>query len=77
MKRKNEQLLRVETVLNNDRLRLKEDFSKLLEADLTKLLMDYFYFNGSPTVEIVKKGSGFEVSINFTCNQVKNFINLP
>ncbi len=78
MKRKNKsELMRVETVLNGDRLKLKDDFMKLMEADLRKMLSEYFYLETPPSTEIIKEGKELKVSINFTSSQIKNFINLP
>ena len=77
MKKNKMDLMRVETVLNGDRLRLKDDFIKLMECDLKNLLSEYFYLETNPTVEIFKGGKELKVSINFTSSQIKNFINLP
>ena len=77
MKRKNDEILRMETIINNDRLRLKDEFSKLLEKDLFDLLQEYFYLDEIPQVEILKNGKGYEVKINFSCSNIKSFINVP
>ena len=77
MKKSKQELMRVETVINSDRLRLKDDFIKLMEADLKRLLSEYFYLENSPQTEIVKDGRIFKISINFTCTEIKNFINVP
>ncbi len=77
MKKYKSELMRVETVLNEDRLKLKDDFIKLLEADLKSLLSEYFYLNVMPQAEIIKEGKELKVNITFTCSQIKNFINLP
>ena len=77
MKKRENELMRIETVINNDRLKLKDEFSKLLERDLTSLLQEYFYLDGAPIIGIEKSGKGFNVSITFFCSQIKNFINIP
>ena len=77
MKNKNDELMRVETMLNSDRLRLKDDFIKLLECDLSSLLSEYFYLNSVPVVEMEKDGKEFLVRISFSCSQIKSFINIP
>lgn len=76
-KEKKSELMRVETVLNGDRLKLKDDFMKLMEADLRKVLSEYFYLESLPSTEIIKEGKGLKVNINFISSQIKNFINLP
>ncbi len=77
MKKNSTELMRVETVINNDRMRLKDDFIKLLDNDLKRLLAEYFYLESNPQTEIIKNGKGYSVNINFVCSQVKNFINVP
>ena len=77
MKKKNDQLMRVETLINNDRLKMKEEFSKLLEKDLVSLLQEYFYLDGLINIDIVKEGKNLKVSIIFNSNGIKNFINVP
>lgn len=77
MRKRESELMRIETVINNDRLKLKDEFSRLLEKDLTYLLQEYFYIDSVPTINIEKNGKGFNVSISFSCSQIKNFINVP
>ena len=77
MKKNKQELMRVETVINSDRLRLKDDFIKLMEKDLKKLLSEYFYLETEPQTEIIKEGKSFIVNVNFTCTEIKNFINVP
>jgi hypothetical protein len=42
MKKNKQELMRVETVINSDRLRLKDDFIKLMEKDLKKFYPNIF-----------------------------------
>ncbi len=77
MKKNKTELMRVETVINSDRLRLKDDFIKLMETDLAKLLGEYFYLETPPQTEIIKDAKEFKVNINFTASQIKNFIKIP
>ncbi len=77
MKKRKAEIMRVETVINNDRMKLKDDFMKLLERDLRKILSEYFYLENLPQTEIIKEGKGFIVNINFTASRIKNFINIP
>ena len=77
MKKKKDEILRVETVINSDRLRLKDDFIRLLEKDLSKILGEYFYLENIPEIEIVKEGKGFKVNVVFSSSGIKNFINVP
>jgi hypothetical protein len=77
MKKSKQELMRVETMINSDRLRLKDDFIKLMESDLKRLLSEYFHLENAPLTEIIKDGKIFRVNINFSCSEIKNFINVP
>ena len=77
MKKSKAELMRVETVIESDRLKLKDDFLKLMETDLRKVLGEYFYLETLPQTEIVKEGKGYSVRVNFTTSGIKNFINIP
>ena len=77
MKSQTDEIMRVERVINNDRLKIKEEFSRLLEKDLECLLKEYFYLSSKLNVQINKKGKGYGVNIEFDCSNLKSFINVP
>ena len=67
------QILRMQTIIENDRLNKGDGFGELLLADLTKLLLDYFDFNGSPEIEVQKNGGNYKVSIVIYPTRTKIF----
>lgn len=67
------QILRVQTVIENDRLNAGDGFGELLLSDLSKLLLEYFDFNGNPEIEIQKNGGNYKVSIVIYPTRIKVF----
>ena len=67
------QILRMQTIIENDRLNKGDGFCELLLSDLTKLLRDYFDFNGAPEIEIQKSGGNYKVSIIVRPTRIKVF----
>lgn len=76
MKVKNS-LLRVETLINNDRMKNSDGFLDLLTEDLNRVLKDYFDYNGYPVVDVVKNGGGFSVNVSLTARGIRTFSRLP
>ena len=74
MKKKNiKELVRVQTLIENDRLNVGKGFNELLLADLSKLLTDYFDFNGVPEVEIQKGKGCYVVKIAIYPTRIRTF----
>ena len=67
------QLVRVQTLIENDRLNVGRGFMDLLLSDLSKLLFDYFDFNGVPQVEIQKNKGEYIVNITLNPVMIKTF----
>jgi hypothetical protein len=67
------QLVRVQTLIENDRLNVGRGFMDLLLSDLSKLLFDYFDFNGAPQVEIQKNKGEYIVNITLNPVRIKTF----
>ena len=76
MKSKNS-LLRVETLINNDRMKNSDGFLDLLTEDLNRVLKDYFDYNGYPVVDVVKSGGVFSVNVSLTARGIRTFSSLP
>lgn len=76
MKTKNS-LLRVETLINNDRMKNSDGFLDLLTEDLNRVLKDYFDYNGYPVVDVVKNGGVFSVNVSLTARGIRTFSRLP
>ena len=70
-------MVRMENLINADRLKSGGDFVDLLTGDIDRVLKDYFDYKGYPSVEVVKNGGCFAVSINLTAERIKSFCVLP
>ena len=77
MKGKKNNVIRVENLINGDRLKHSEEFSDLLTIDVNRLLRDYFDYRGAPAVEIMKNGGFFEVKIKLIAERLRAFSSLP
>ena len=73
MKNKNHELIRVQSVIENDRLSVGGGFNELFKKDLIKLIEDYFDIYKEPELEIQKNKDGIKVSINFLSSRIKLF----
>lgn len=70
-------IIRIEKMINNDRMKSADGFVDLLTEDVNKVLKDYFDYKGVPTVAVGKSGSSFNVSINLTADSIRAFSVLP
>ena len=77
MKKKNGELLRIERLIKNDRLSVKDDFSQLLKSDLDRVLKDYFDYKGLPLLSIERAGDAYAVKIQISASGVKPFSVVP
>ncbi len=77
MKKKNMELMRVQNLIESDRLSLGDGFEKLFINDLTKLLRDYFDLKVQPDFAINKSTQGYTVDIKFDALSIKNVNFLP
>lgn len=74
-KRKNE-IIRLQSIIENDRINTGDSFGNLVVLDLNNLLKEYFDFKDMPTLNIEKSGSDLLVQISLSCSRIKNFINI-
>ena len=72
-KKTHKELLRVQTMIENDRLNIGRGFNELLVSDLSKLFTDYFDFNGFPELEIIKENGKYKVSAVIHPTRIKAF----
>ena len=77
MKKNISEVMRVKKIIESDKLDAKDEFFNLLSIDLNGLLKEYFDFNGTPELTIVKAGGGYKVCISITADRLKNFASLP
>ena len=77
MKKRKHELVRIQSLIENDRLNTGEHFDELIISDLHKLLSDYFDFRDSPKMVINKFGDKFNIDISLTVKRIRNFGVLP
>ena len=77
MKKRNNELVRLQTLIEHDRLNGGDDFLSLLKSDLNKLLIDYFDIVGELSVSLDKQGAALCLNMQASIARVKNFSSLP
>ena len=77
MKENKNQLLRFQTMLENDRVVTANNFVQLVCSDIEKVLKEYFDFRVVPQLILQKVGSEYEVKIELKAKRIKNFANIP
>ncbi len=77
MKKSSKEISRIISLIENERLSIKNNFEDLLIKDLERVLKDYFELASNPSVEILKKDKKYEININFLANSIKSFSTLP
>lgn len=77
MKKRKSELIKIQNIIENNRINLENNFLDLMISDVSKLLKDYFVFNKSPDIQINKTGGELFISINLTAVRVKSFTNVP
>ena len=76
MRRNKNEIIRLQSIIENDRITSVDSFNNLLISDLNNLLREYFDFKNMPTLKIERNGVDFKVEINLTASRIKNFINI-
>ncbi len=76
-KKQNQELMRLKTVIESDRLSVGSNFDELIVSDLEELLWDYFELKGRPSLSIAKQGNGYAVNIQAKAVRIKPFGVLP
>ncbi|MBE7061996.1 MAG: hypothetical protein E7382_05620 [Clostridiales bacterium] len=77
MKKNKKELIRIQSLLESDRLCAGDNFLELLTVDLTKLLKEYFDFPDVPRINIEKKGSFYELNISLLSTRIRSFDCMP
>ena len=75
--KKTNELLRMETLINSDRMKNSDDFNELLTADVDRVLRDYFDYKGYPELTVIKNGGAYAVKITLAANGIRAFSSLP
>ena len=77
MKAKKNSVIRMETLINNDRMKNSEGFVDLLTEDVDTVLRDYFDYKGYPDVKVFKNGNFFTIQIALNAENIRAFSVLP
>ena len=77
MRKNKNELLRLQTMIENDRISTGDDFIELIVSDATALLKDFFDFNDVPSLNIVKFGDRYKVELSVLVSRIKNFSSIP
>ena len=72
--KKRKELLRLETILEKDRLLVGKEYVDLIASDVYKLLADYMEIVGEVSVSIKKEDKVFSVNVNATAKRLKTFL---
>ncbi len=73
MKKEKKEILRLQNLIENDRLKLSGDFEEIIIMDIDRLLREYFDYKNYPTLTIIKKEGKFKVDINVCATRIKPF----
>jgi len=77
MKKDKRELVRLQSLIENDRLNSVGAFEELFLKDLHKMLSEYFEIKDIPKVKIDRQNSLLNVNISFSAYSVKNFNTVP
>ena len=77
MRKEKKELLRLQTMIENDRISDKDNFLQLIESDMNKLLRDYFDYSNPPELRIESKNNGYFFTLNLNVSRIKNFATIP
>lgn len=77
MKANKSSIIRVENMINSDRIKHADGFVDLLTGDINKVLKDYFDYKGIPNVSVSKNGNSFSLNITLTAERIRAFSAIP
>ena len=70
---KKQELKRLKTVIENDRLSMTNENIWLITRDLTAVLEDYFTLSGTPEVIVTAKNCEYIITVNAAATGIKPF----
>ena len=77
IQKKLKNIIRVENMINSDRIKNADGFVDLLKGDINKVLKDYFDYKGYPSVTVYKNGNIFSVQILLNAEGIRAFSAIP
>ena len=76
MRKNKNEIVRLQSLIENDRISTGDNFINLILSDLTLLLRQYFDFKENVVLNIERSGAEYMVQINLTASRIKKFINI-
>ena len=77
MKKDKNEMMRLQTLIESDRMSAGDNFIELVTSDAEKLLKDYFDFRFAPEISLIKQGDKYKVCISVLATRLKNFSAVP
>lgn len=77
MKKIKNELVRLQSLIEYDRFNTGDNFTELIEGDLSNLLKDFFDFRDCPKLLISRCGDKIKVEVVLLADRIKNFSSLP
>ncbi len=71
---KNKNYLKLQEILERDRLNIADDFFTLLTLDEKKLLSEYLDVIGEPKITLEKKSGEMVLTVKVSASRVKNVL---
>ena len=77
MRKNVNELIRIQNVIESDRLNTGNGFEELLIGDLSRLLKDYFDFSTAPEIKIFKNKGAYRLDIGVDVARIRALNYLP
>ena len=77
MTERKKDLMRIQSLIENDRLSTGDNFEELIRSDIHKLLQDYFEYRGLPSVVLEKENGKLRFFVELTPSAIKPFGIVP
>lgn len=76
MKREKKELLRLQSMIESDRISTGDNFLRLIESDVNKLLRDFFDFSKPPELRLEMHNNNYLFTLTLNASRIKNFANV-
>ena len=73
MRKDKKELLRLQSMIENDRISVGDNFLQLIKTDMINLLRDYFDFSNPPQLSLQRQNNSYFFSLNLNVSRVKQF----
>lgn len=70
------EIVRMQSVIESDRVSASNNFTELLINDINKVLREYFDFRALPKLKIEKFNGEYFVNLSISAVRIKNFSNI-